>query len=114
VHNACVQMRGGWRVAGGEWRENSGFVRRWSPDPADRLTEGLQVTRRRSTPAVAEAGRVIKPLPETASTSRSSSVLNGRPVEISRGFWNSSAISTQQWVQPTAAKLGIGSSFLST
>src|SRR5208283_1388600 len=47
-------------------------VRAGPPDPAVRLTAGLQVTRQRSGTGrftVAEAGRAIKPLPETASTS---------------------------------------------
>ena len=50
-------------------------LQRWpwraSPDPAVRLTAGLQVTRRRSgtgRPAVAEDGRVRRPLPEPACT----------------------------------------------
>src|SRR5271157_1106581 len=45
------------------------FVRRGSPDPTVRPTGGLQVTRRRSgtgRPAVAEDGRVRRPLPEPA------------------------------------------------
>src|SRR5271157_2300357 len=39
------------------------FVRRGSPDPAVRLTEGLQITGQGSETAVAEDGRVRRPCP---------------------------------------------------
>ncbi len=91
-------------------------VRRGSPDPADRPTAGPQATRQRSgtgSPTVAEVGRVIRRLPEPASTGARFTLLDGRPVEVSRGFWNSSAIGTRKRVQPTAARLGIAVLFLS-
>ena len=85
--------------------------------PPVRLTAGLQVTRRWSgtgRPAVAVGGGSREPRPTNLDKTDSSPVLNERPVEISRGFWNSSAVGTRKWVQPTAAQLGIALLFLST
>ena len=93
------------------------LVRAGSPDPPVRLTAGLQVTRRWSgtgRPAVAVGGGSREPRPTNLDKTDSSPVLNERPVEISRGFWNSSAVGTRKWVQPTAAQLGIALLFLST
>ncbi len=87
-----------------------------TPCPAARLTRGIPEKFRGSdwNPRDRTGRRDITPLPETTSTSARFTVLDGRPVEISRGLWNSSAIGTRKRVQATAAQLGIAVLFLST